>query len=74
MATLVLRRKIVILKGYGRWFEGGLTRFGRWFNQVSDTQQGNHGRAEFRPSHGRDHGEGRDDAVEATEHLRHRAI
>ena len=42
-------------------------------NQVGDTQQGNHGRAEFRPSHGRDHGEGRDDAVEATEHLRHRA-
>ena len=47
----------------------------RWFrrlasNQVGDAHQGHHVRTELRPGHGRDHGEGGDDAVEAAEHLR----
>ena len=49
----------------------------RWFrrlasNQVGDAHQGHHVRTELRPGHGRNHGEGGDDAVEAAEHLRHR--
>ena len=51
----------------------------RWFrrlvsNQVGDAHQGDHVRAELRRGHGRDHGEGGDDAVEASEHLWHTGL